>query len=79
MIVWRKDECGFTVSDCGRFKIEPKYWGCVSPTSYELKVDGKHEATATLLRDAKTSAQAFIEMGANSTTKLTSDQIDALF
>ena len=61
MIIWRKNAAGDTISACGRFKIESKYWGCVRPTSYELKVDGKREATDTLLRDAKKSAQGYLK------------------
>jgi hypothetical protein len=59
-IQWARDDCGRTVSVCGRFKIDPKYWGCVRPTSYDLKVDGKHWSTNNLLRDAKASAQDVI-------------------
>ena len=65
MIIWRRNNCGDTVSQCGRFKIEPKYWGCVKPSSYELKIDGKRYSTDTLLRDAKVSAQRFLDKEVN--------------
>ena len=61
MIVWKRDDCGRTVSSCGRFKIDPKYWGCVRPSSYELRVDGKYVCSPNLLRDAKLAAENLVE------------------
>jgi hypothetical protein len=54
-----RNECGDTVSDCGRVVITPEYWGCVKPQSYKLTmqvgdktVTQKHDR----LKDAKQSA-----------------------
>jgi hypothetical protein len=36
MVRWNRSDEGFATSKCGRYKIEPLYWGCVRPQSYQL-------------------------------------------
>lgn len=40
-IKWRKTATGDWQSVCGRFRIEPMYWGNASPSEYKLYIDGK--------------------------------------
>ncbi len=55
---WMRTVTGDTASRCERFLIEPKYWGRVRPSSYELKLDGMRQCTCDTLAEAKLHAAA---------------------
>ena len=40
-IKWRRANDGFVESYDGRWQIQPLYWGCVNPQSFDLYLDGK--------------------------------------
>ena len=35
-VKWHRSDDGFVESHCGRFSIQPLYWGCVNPQEYKI-------------------------------------------
>jgi hypothetical protein len=52
-VYWKRSDDGFCDSKCGIYKIVPKFWGCLNPTSYELWTNGKLSATRTTQKECK--------------------------